>query len=322
MAKAITGLMAVLIASLFCARIGLAGMAKDGAVRSAAGGPGLCVFNSASGLALDGPDAFVKTIQGADVVYVGETHDQLNDHLAQLEALKTLAALRGNKVAVGFEMLNMTLQPVLDEYAAGALTQEEFLAKADWAEEWGFDFNLYKPIFDFIIQNKLRAIALNVPRKIVSKIARTGLASLTPGERAFLPETVTITGHKEYLAFLRENYDSMHAAGRVSKKAAAARPMPQFTFENYLASMCAWNEGMGSRIAGFLNSNPGWAVMTVAGNGHVMYNAAIPASVKARAEGVRQVSFYTEGAPQCPESVPSETLAQADYIWFTTHLAE
>jgi len=315
--KGILNFMAAAGAAVFCAQTVLAEPVKDGAVRSEAGGPGLCVFNSASGLALDGPAAFVKTMEGADVVYVGETHDQLNDHLAQLEALKTLAALRGNKVAVGFEMLNMTLQPVLDEYAAGALTQEEFLAKADWAEEWGFDFNLYKPIFDFILQNKLRAIALNVPRKIVSKIARTGLASLTPGERAFLPETVAITGHKEYLAFLRENYDSMHAAGKASKKAPAARPMPQFTFENYLASMCAWNEGMGSRISGFLNSNPGWAVMTVAGNGHVIYNAAIPASVKVRAPGARQVSFYTESAPQCPASVPSETLAQADYIWFT-----
>jgi uncharacterized iron-regulated protein len=76
---------------------------------------------------------------------------------------------------------------------------------------------------------------------------------------------------------------------------------------------------MGARIADFVNANPGYEVLVVAGNGHVMYNAAIPASVKARVEKVRQASFYTENAPKCPETMPKEHKDLANYMWYINH---
>ena len=274
----------------------------------AAAPAGLCVLDSAAGTRLS-PENFMAVIAGADVVSVGETHDQVKDHQAQLEALKALYAARGEKIAVGFEMLNQSLQPVLNDYADGKLTEAEFLAKADWQKEWGFDFNMYKPLFDFIVQNKLRALALNVPKKVVSKIARTGLESLTEEEKSFLPEKVEITQHKKYNEFLKESFAG-HGDSPMAK---------MFTLENYLASMAAWNEGMGARVADFLTNNPGYSVLVIAGNGHVIYNAAIPASVKARVKGVRQASFYTEQADKCPEVMPKEHKDLANYVWYINH---
>jgi uncharacterized iron-regulated protein len=215
---------------------------------------------------------------------------------------------RGSKIAVGFEMLNQTLQPVLDDYAAGRITEEEFLNRADWKKEWGFDFNIYKPLFDFVVANKLRALALNVPKKVVGKIARTGLASLTPEERQYLPETVAITKHKKYNEYLKATFGG-HGSSPMAK---------MFTMDNYLASMAAWNEGMGLRVAAFLETNPGYAVLVIAGNGHLLYNAAIPASVKTRAD-VRQASFYTEHAEKCPKELPKEHKDMANYIWYIKH---
>jgi hypothetical protein len=92
-----------------------------------------------------------------------------------------------------------------------------------------------------------------------------------------------------------------------------------FTFKNYLASMCAWNEGMGSRLADFMNRNPDYSALAVVGNGHLMYNAAIPASVKARAGKLRQASFYTEDAALCPDKMPAEAKNMANYIWYIYH---
>ena len=243
------------------------------------------------------------------MVYVGETHDEPLDHLAQLEALKAMRVARGTKIAVGFEMLDQTLQPVLDEYAAGKLTEEEFLNKADWKKEWGFDFAMYKPVFDFIVANKLRALALNVPKKVVSKIARTGLESLSPDEKQYLPEKVEISAHKKYNDYIKESFAG-HGDSPMAK---------MFTIENYTASMAAWNEGMGNRIAAFLGANPGYEVLVLAGNGHVIYNAAIPASVKNRVKGVRQASFYTENAAACPETMPKEHKDLANYVWYINH---
>ena len=293
-------------------------------------GPGFCVFNGASGAPI--ADTFNAVVGAGDVVYGGETHDQLNDHLAQLEALKALGLARGEKIVVGFEMLNMTLQPILEDYAAGKLTEEEFLAKADWKTEWGFDFNLYKPIFDYIRANKLKALALNLPKKVVSKIARVGLAGLSDTEKQYLPAKVEISKNAAYLQYLQDSFNN-HGKSRAPGRSDAAflrqyllgdvkkAGMGDFTFENYLAAMSAWNESMGSRLADFLNANPGYAGMTVAGAGHVMYNAGIPASVASRTSGLRGVSFYPVDADACPAAFPAGDSGLADYVWYISHAA-
>lgn len=271
--------------------------------------PNFCLFGGQSGKPSHGEAAFKAVVWKSDVVYVGETHDEPQDHRAQFEALKAMRIAKGTKIAVGFEMLDQTLQPVLNDYADGKIDEAEFLKRVDWQKQWGFDFAMYKPLFDLIAQNKLRAIALNVPRKVVSKIARGGLESLTPEERQYLPEKVEITQHKKYNEYLKATFGG-HGDSPMGK---------MFTLENYLASMAAWNEGMGARVADFMNANPGYSVLVVAGNGHLLYNAAIPASVKARVKDVRQASFYTENAAKCPETMPKEHKDMANYLWYINH---
>ena len=70
----------------------------------------------------------------------------------------------GRDLAVGLEMLPRRLQPQLDAYLAGAIDEEGFSA-VDWAHTWGFDFALYRPIFDFCRTHGLRMYALNAPRE-------------------------------------------------------------------------------------------------------------------------------------------------------------
>jgi uncharacterized iron-regulated protein len=266
--------------------------------------PGFCVFNGQNGAPGD-QVSFAAAIRGSDVVCVGETHDQANDHLAQLEALKALYEARGHNIVVGFEMLNMTLQPVLDDYASGGITEAEFLQKADWQKEWGFDFNLYKPLFDLIREKKLRALALNLPKRVVSKIAAAGLSGLSDEDRRYLPANLQVTANEQYITYIRQSFQG-HMAD-------------MFKFENYLAAMSAWNETMGARLAEFINANPGFSALTVAGNGHIIYNAGIPASLKARAPGARVVSFFTQGANACPAAFPEADKGLADHVWYVEH---
>ena len=247
-----------------------------------------------------------KHIAASDVVYVGESHDQMKDHLAQLKALELLYMEKDRKIAVGFEMLNFTLQPILNDYAEGKLSENEFLKKVDWEKEWGFDFNLYKPLFDFIREKKLKALALNMPKKTVAKIARVGLEGLSPEERKLLPENIHISTNERYLKFLKTSFENGPMSG-------------MFKWENYLASMSVWNEVMGSKMADFLNKNKGYSGLVIAGNGHIIYNAGIPFSVKTRTKDLEHSSFYTEDAPTCPASPDREILKYADFIWFINH---
>ncbi|MBI4655202.1 MAG: ChaN family lipoprotein [Elusimicrobia bacterium] len=268
----------------------------------------LCIFGTGVSGKLDARK-FEKIIAQADVVYVGESHDQMNDHIAQLAALKALHKARGEKIIVGFEMLNVTFQPVLDGYVLGKISEKEFLEKSNWKKGTGFDFNLYKPIFNFIKEKKLKAAALNVPRKIILKIARTGVDSLDAEEKKFLPEKIMINGDTNYMGYLNRSYNE-HSGNSKSS---------MIKWDNYFASMAAWNEGMAWKAAQFLEKNKGHAMLVVAGNGHVVYNAGVPWSLKARNENLSHASFYTEGVGVCPKTFPPALLEYADFVWFVKH---
>ena len=267
--------------------------------------PAYCLYKSKSQKKITVKN-LEKRISKSDVVYVGESHDQIKDHMAQLKALEFLYLANGENVAVGFEMLNFTLQPILDDYAKGNISEEEFLKKANWEKEWGFDFNLYKPLFDFIREKKLKALALNLPKKIVGKIARVGLENLSPQERKLLPENIHISTDERYLDFLKASFEEGPMSG-------------MFKWENYLASMSAWNEVMGSKMADFLNKNEKYSGLVIAGNGHIIYNAGIPFSVKTRTKNLKHSSFYTADAPTCPKKPDKEFFEYADFIWFINH---
>ena len=270
--------------------------------------PGFCIFGAQSGKPFGSDPAFKSVIWKSDVIYAGETHGQVKDHQAQLEVLKTLRIARGSKIAVGFEMLNTTLQPVLDDYAAGKMTEEEFLLKTNWVKDWGFDFSLYRPLFEFIIQNKLRALALNVPANVLGKVAGAGMAGLDTEDKKFLPETVSVSKHAKYLEFLRASYTARGDSAMAKL----------FDWDNHLASVAAWDEGMGSQIAAFANANPGWSVVVITGNAHIMYNAGLPASVKSRTNKIRQASFYSANGA-CPAVFPKEDKDTANYMWYIDH---
>ncbi|HAM35741.1 MAG TPA: hypothetical protein DEB40_06640 [Elusimicrobia bacterium] len=269
-------------------------------------GPGTCLFNGKTGQPASAQDV-LTALERSRAVSVGETHDQPNDHLAQLEALKSLAAVRDNKVAVGFEMLNESLQPVLDAYASGTISESDFLEQSGWKQEWGFSFALYRPLFDFIRGHRLKALALNAPRGIVTKTARLGIAGLSAEEKALLPKDMELSQDPRYLAFLKAAF-SGHKAG-----------MPGVTWAHYLEAMMIWNEVMAANVAAYLNANADSAVLIAAGNGHVMYGAGIPFGVGRRAPGAGQTTFYTEGSAVCPKLLSADLSGLADFIWLVPH---
>ncbi len=244
-------------------------------------------------------------ISASDVIYVGEIHDKAACHQAQLKALSILSDAKKGKVAVGFEMLNSSLQQVLDEFSSGFIEENAFLEKVNWKKEWGFDYSLYKPIFDFIRENKLHAVALNVPRKIVSKTARGGLSALDSEDKQFLPSKIKVNKNKEYVNYLKESFGG-HGDNPMAKI---------MTFDNYMLSMAVWNESMADKAALFLKSRMDWGFLVIAGNGHVMYNAAIPWSLKRRVKSLKHLSFYTEDISKKDEYLKDKK-PLADIIWF------
>jgi uncharacterized iron-regulated protein len=119
-------------------------------------------------------DALIEDLQNSRVIYVGEKHTSPEDHRIQLEVIKALFPKFPN-LTVGMEMFDHSYQEVLDQWSAGLLDQKDFIQKVHWYANWRYDFELYKDILEFIKNNRLRLVGLNVPNHIPPKIREGGI---------------------------------------------------------------------------------------------------------------------------------------------------
>src|SRR5919202_5149025 len=63
----------------------------------------------------------LQELAKANVVYLGETHNNPEDHKAQLEILQALHQ-QNPKIAIAMEMFQRPFQDVLDQYLVGKIT--------------------------------------------------------------------------------------------------------------------------------------------------------------------------------------------------------
>jgi uncharacterized iron-regulated protein len=258
---------------------------------AAPAGPGYCIYGGQSGKPFDSEAAFKSVVWRSDVVYAGDLPGAAAGARAQLEALKSMRIARGTKLAVAFGALEDGRQEALDALLAGRLDEAGFLEKSGWDAAL---YAYYKPALDFAAANKLKGLALGLPAAVSVKIARGGLGALSSEEKKLLPEKLEISAHKKYAEYLARNQ-----AGPAYAEAAAA-----------------WNEAAGALLAGWLAANPGHSALVLAGNERLLYNAALPAAVKARLPDVRQASFYAAGLARCPGALDKAHKDLANYVWY------
>jgi uncharacterized iron-regulated protein len=196
------------------------------------------------------------------VIFVGESHDQIEHHQIQVSMIQDLVA-KGKDVVIGMEMFERSQQPVLDRWSQGLLTEEEFLKEVQWDSTWGMDYELYKGILDEAKSHHLKVLGLNVPRDLVKKVAEDGIEKLSPKDRKRLPEMdLTNQPHRAYIASIYKGHEKGSAKD----------------LEYFYEAQCLWDEGMGQSLSEFLKSSQaeGKTVLVIAGSGHVVFDFGIP----------------------------------------------
>lgn len=181
----------------------------------------------------------LQQLAKANVIYLGETHDSPEDHQAQLEIIQELYR-RNQKVAIAMEMFQRPYQDVLDRYLAGKITETQLIEQSEYEKRWGFSWEYYAPILDFAKEKKLPVLALNTPSEVTRKVARQGLASLTPAERRYIPPDVEIrTDNTEYRQMVQQAFQQHQVAGHGSSA----------NFERFFTAQVLWDETMADAIA-------------------------------------------------------------------------
>ena len=231
----------------------------------------------------------------AQVVFVGEVHTNAAHHDIQARLVQALHARHSN-LAVGMEMFDHRYDPVLAQWTAGELDREAFIHKTHWYVRragWGFNFDLYAPIFDTIRENRIRLVGLNVPGWIPSKISKSGLANLLPDERRLVAEEID-TGNAAHRAYVEGIFNTNPHHNIAS-------------FETFYEAQCAWEDTMAASIVRKMGDAP---MVVLIGNGHIIRKFGVPDRVHAR----NQASFRTVYLAAVGSEVDWD---YADYIWVT-----
>lgn len=110
----------------------------------------------------------------AQVVFFGEEHNDSVAHVLQLEVFKGLHSIHGKGLALSMEMFQTDVQPVLDEYLAGWITEKNLNTDA---RPWK-NYKDYRPLVEYAKENELHVLAANAPSRYTNRVTRQGLESL------------------------------------------------------------------------------------------------------------------------------------------------
>lgn len=218
-----------------------------------------------NGQILDQHD-FMREMSQKQVVLLGEQHDIAEIHRWQLHTAALLYAHRPNMV-MGFEMFPVSSQPVLDQWVAGELTTEEFLAAVEWRKVWGFPPEIYLPLFHFCRQNNIRMVALNCYRELVTRVGKDGWDAIPENERDGLtPAAPAMPGYAEFLQSMVGDAAPMSGTG---------------VTERFIRAQQTRDRAFACNIAKALAENGNEPLMVgIIGQGHLQYGFGTPYQLK------------------------------------------
>lgn len=249
------------------------------------------------------PIALLKLIT-ANVVYLGETHDNPKDHQIQLEIIQSLQR-QNPKMAIAMEMFQRPYQDVLNRYVAGQISEADLLASSEYNRRWGFPWEYYAPIVRFAKQENLPILALNTPTEVTHQVARAGLENLTPQQQQHIPPVAEIrTDNQEYRQMVLDAFKQHQQASHGAS----------LNFERFFLAQVLWDETMAESIAEFVKSHPEYQVVVLAGQGHIIYGYGIPSRV-ARRFHHRQLHQRSILLSPSESITRTEEKPVADFIW-------
>jgi uncharacterized iron-regulated protein len=188
-------------------------------------------------------EAMLAQLAKADIVFLGEKHDDPGTHRLQLAILEGLDRRREGAIVLALEMFERDVQPALDAYLTGSSSLEQFLAAS---RPWPNNSADYQPLVDYARTHNWPVIAGNVPRRLAQAVSRRGLGaldSLPAADRAFIAAELSCP-RDEYWRRFRATMGDMSGHG-VQMTPEQVDAMVQRFYE----AQCVKDETMGEAVA-------------------------------------------------------------------------
>ena len=120
-------------------------------------------------------EKMIKALNKADIVFIGELHNNPISHWAEYEITKDLFAKHEGGLTLGAEMFESDNQLIINEYLKGYFSEKKFEADARLWPNYSTD---YKPLMTFAKNNKLKFIATDIPRRYANIVFKEGFEGL------------------------------------------------------------------------------------------------------------------------------------------------
>ncbi len=217
-------------------------------------------------------EAMVADLARADVVFIGEQHDDPSTHRLEIAVLESIARRRHN-VVVALEMFERDVQQHVDDYLTGKITEQVFLKNSRPWPRYATD---YKPLIEFAKAKGWRVIAGNVPRRYASQVNKGGLSAadkLPDAERGFLAKQFSCPTDDYFKRFTEAM--GGHPGDNTPKMDAAM-------IERMYQSQCVKDETMAESIANAAQVAPNALVIHYNGAFHSDFRLGTAARTKQR----------------------------------------
>ncbi len=254
----------------------------------------------------------------ADIVFFGEQHDDAETHRAELSLLSAISERRG-KVILSLEMFERDVQPLLDAYLAGTLSEAEFRAQS---RPWPNYETDYRPLVELAKAKQWPVLASNIPRRFASMVSRRGLSaidSLESGDRAHVAQEILCPKDQYYRNFVAV-MGGGHG-GAPPATAPSASSMSGMT-DLFYEAQCVKDETMAESIARARAAyGDNTIIVHVNGSFHSDFGLGTAARVRRRLPSARTVVVSAVPTPDPAKAKAAELLDRGQYIVIVRRLA-
>lgn len=242
------------------------------------------------------PNELLENLAHAEVILIGEKHDNPDHHLLEQRILRALSEQSTELVLEMLDDSQASSLEALDREVQGDQLKETL----QWNDK-GWSWKSYGPLVELAVSGGQKLTAGNLSRDQVKKIYQAGSEALTADDRLASALRVNEAVKQTLLTEIYEQHCKM---------------MPRDALSPMLSIQLARDARMASAIAESQASR----VLLVAGAYHVLKDSAVPLHLELiGTEKNVAVVVLQEVSSEIDDydAYLKEQVAVADYIWFT-----
>ena len=229
-------------------------------------------------------DKLIDSMARQGIVLLGESHTRKAHHRWQLHSLAALHGQNPNLI-IGFEAFPADIQPILDRWVQGGMSEQDFLTETRWNEVWSYDSSLYMPLFHFAREHRVPIVGINVRSALIKGISAKGWQAIPKEERQGVSDPAPALS--DYIDVLAKVYAS-HREKDTNDEEQVHVDKSDPQFQRFVEAQLVWDRAMAENLARARRAGGNPLVVGIVGQGHLEYGYGIPHQLKSL--GISDVS--------------------------------